>query len=149
MDVISSDDWRQSVSLDGRWGSVRRYSALPWVGVHVFQLTLGYHVLYLSKVLTVWTHFTANKHVVWVTRAERKWPATVVGQTRSVCYEEVSRCCICGRTGLSDCRWWYPGGQNLRWCTVNRILRAVRTSEVRAMRKIFVENLCIDCVNNT
>jgi hypothetical protein len=32
--------------------------------------------------------------------------------------------------------------------TVNRILRAIRTSEVSAMRTIFVENLCIDCVND-
>jgi hypothetical protein len=37
----------------------------------------------------------------------------------------------------------------LRCRAVSRILRAIRTSEVRAMRTIFVENPCMDCVNNT
>jgi len=96
-----------------------------------------------------WTHVTANKHVVWVKRAERKWPATVVGQGMSVCSEDVARCCICGCTALSGCHRWYSGGQNLRCRTANHILRAIRTSEVRAVRTIFAENLCIDCVNNT
>lgn len=144
----------QTVSLDGRWGSVRRHSTLPWVGVHMFQLIPSCYVSYWNEVLAVfpfrpWTHVTANKHVVWVKRADRKWPVTVVGQTRSVCYEKAARSCICGRTGLSDRHQWYSGGQNLRCLTVNHILRAIRTSEVRAMRTIFVENLCIDCVNNT
>lgn len=158
MDVISSDDWRHdSVRPFLLTAGGTAFAAIALCrdsGVHIFQLIPSCLVPYLNKLLAVFpfgsrTHVTANKHVVWVKRAERKWPATVEGQTMSVCYEEVADCCICGRKGLSDCHRWYSGGQNLRCPTVNHILRAIRTSEVRAMWTIFVENLCIDCVNNT
>ena len=57
----------QTFSLDDRWGSVRRYSALPWVWFHIFQLIPSRHVPYLNKVQAVfpfrsWTRVTASKH---------------------------------------------------------------------------------------